>query len=84
MLLNHISGQEQYLFPGHDWQVVVPATNSLLSFSAITSPKTESSCFKCQCWNPIQSFVLNNQAITPTISQIPYTGGYFYPAFFHR
>lgn len=84
VLLNHIIGQEKYLFPDHDWQIFIPSKNLTYSISAIVSPKTESPCFKCSCWNPISSFTQNSQTIIPKLNTIPHTGGDFYITYIHR
>ena len=84
VLLNHISGQEKYIFPDHDWQLFITSKNLTYSISAILSPKTESPCFKCSCWNPISSFTQNSQTIIPKINTIPHTGGDFYITYIHR
>lgn len=76
--LNIISGKEKYLFPDHDWQIYIPAKNLTFSISSIISPPTESSCFKCGCWNPINSFVQNTQTIIPALRKIPNLGGEYY------
>jgi hypothetical protein len=84
VLLNHISGQEKYIFPDHDWQIYIPAKNMTFSISNIISPQTEYSCFKCNCWNPINSFVQNTQTFIPQTKKIPNLGGDFYLTYIHR
>ena len=83
-LLNHISGQEKHIFPDHDWQIYIPSAKMTFSISNIISPQTENSCFKCTCWNPINSFVQNAQTLIPQIRKIPNMGGDFYLTFIHR
>lgn len=82
--LNYISGQEKYIFPDHDWQIYIPAKNMTFSISNIISSQTESSCFKCNCWNPINSFVQNTQTFIPQLGKIPNLGGDFYLTYIHR
>ncbi|NOT93703.1 hypothetical protein [Ferruginibacter sp.] len=82
--LNSISGQEKYVFPDHDWQIYIPAKNMTFSISNIISPQTESSCFKCSCWNPINSFVQNSQTLIPQLRKIPSLGGDFYITYIRR
>ncbi len=82
--LNHISGYEKYIFPDHDWQIYIPAKNMTFSISNIISPQTESSCFKCSCWNPITSFVQNSLTISPQQRKIPNFGGDFYITYILR
>ena len=84
VLLNHISGQEKYIFPDHDWQIYIPAKNMTFSISNIISPQTEYTCFKCNCWNPINSFMQNSQTFIPQFKKIPYLGGNFYVTYIHR
>ena len=84
VLLNQISGQEKYIFPDHDWQIYIPAKNMTFSISNIISPQTEYSCFKCSCWNPINSFIQNTQTFIPKINKIPHLGGNFYLTYIHR
>lgn len=84
VLLNHITGQEKYIFPDHDWQIYIPPKNMTFSISNIISPQTEYSCFKCNCWNPINSFVQNTQTFIPQIKKIPNLGGGFYLTYIHR
>ena len=83
VLLNYISGQKQYLFPGQDWQIVVPATNNLLSFFRHYSPKAGILLFQMPVLEPDDQsgWCFNNRTFTPAISQVPYTGGDFYPPF---
>jgi len=82
--LNIISGQEKYIFPDHDWQIYIPANNITFSISNIISPQTGSSCFKCSCWNPINSFVQNSQTLIPELRKIPSLGGDFYITYLRR
>jgi hypothetical protein len=84
VLLNQISGQEKYIFPDHDWQIYIPANNITFSISNIISPQAEYSCFKCNCWNPISSFVQNTQTVVPQINKIPNLGGDFYLTYIQR
>lgn len=84
VLLNHISGREKYIFPDHDWRIYIPAKNMTFSISNIISPQTEYSCFKCNCWNPINSFIQNTQTFIPQTKKIPTLGGDFYLTYIHR
>jgi len=84
VLLNQISGQEKYIFADHDWQIYIPAKHMTISISNITNPQTESDCFKCSCWNPINSFVQDTQTLFPQIRKIPNLGGYFYLTYVHN
>jgi hypothetical protein len=84
VMLNQISGQEKYIFPDHDWQIYIPAKNMTFSISNIISPQTEYSCFKCNCWNPINSFVQNTETFIPEFKKIPNFGGDFYLTYIHR
>ncbi len=84
VLLNHISGQEKYIFPDHDWQIYIPAGNTTIPISDIISPQTETTCFNCNCWNPINSFTQNAQTFIPESRKLPNMGGEFYMAYIHR
>jgi hypothetical protein len=78
VLLNLISRYEKHLLSKNDWRIFVPAKNLTVSFSAIDCPQTETDCYKCDCWNPINSFLQNNQRTTPQLRKIPGMGGNFY------
>ncbi len=55
--------------PDNDWQLILPHKKDTISISAIESPKTEVSCWKCICTNPINSIIQNGQKIIPTLYQ---------------
>jgi hypothetical protein len=89
VLLNHISGEEKYIFPDNDWEIYIPARNMLVSMSNFVSPQTDHKCTLggdlCPgCLNPINSFLQNGQNVMPQYSKIPYTGGDFYMTYIHR
>lgn len=65
-----------FITPGYDWQIFIPAKNRTVSISNIVSPETEG--HSKGCWNPINSFIQDNQLIVPqfVISPYPLTVGY--------
>jgi hypothetical protein len=87
VLLNQISGQEKYIFPDHDWQIYIPATNMIVSMSNFVSPQTDRKCVLggdlCPgCLNPINSFLQNGQPVIPLYSDKKYHSGYL--TYIHR
>jgi hypothetical protein len=88
VLLNHISGEEKYIFPDHDWQIYIPAQNMVVSMSSFDSPQKYQKCVLggdlCrECSNPINFFLQNGQQTTPKIGQIPFWGN-GYLTYIHR
>jgi len=88
ILLNHISGEEKYIFPDHDWQIYIPGKNITVSISNIDSPQKDQKCTlggdMCPtCSNPINSFLQNGQQVIPQFGKVPYTGGDFYMIYIH-
>lgn len=71
--------QYDIMKPGFDWKIYIPAKNKTVSISAIASPQTETTCWKCSCWNSIDSYRQDGQLIltTYTDGNYDYTSGYF-------
>ena len=87
--LNHIVGEEKYLFPDHDWQIYIPAKNMLVSISNFDSPQNEHKCVlggdMCPpCVNPINSFLQDGQNTLPQFGKIPFGAGDYYLTYIHR
>ena len=78
VLLNYISGREKYIFPDHDWQIYLPATNLTVSISNIVSPKTEGYSKPLVCTNPINSFIQDSIKTAPQFGKLPLTAGDYY------
>jgi len=61
------SNTTTYIEAGHDWQIFIPSKKRTFSISSINSPQTEN--VGRICWNPINSLVLDNQTIIPTLNK---------------
>ena len=88
VLFNYISGEERYLFPDHDWQIIVPAQNLVISLSGFDSPTLFKKCTLggdlCPaCANPINSFLQNNELIVPRYGKSPFSGDSLYLTYIH-
>lgn len=60
------SNTTTYIEAGHDWQIFIPAKKRTFSISNINSPQTEN--VGKICWNPINSLLVDNQTIIPTLT----------------
>jgi hypothetical protein len=86
VVLNVISGEDKYILPNSDWQIYIPAKDTTISISNISSPQITYSCFgdDCGCANPIDSFRQNGQLTIPQVVNIPYFTGHGYITCIHN
>jgi len=84
VVLDFIGGErKKYLIPGYDWQIYIPSLQRTDSIWDIISPQEETDCFKCSCWNPINSFRQNGVQVVPV--QLNHdVFGYSYRAYTHK
>jgi hypothetical protein len=70
------SNPYNWISPGYDWKVYIPATNQTFSISEVKSIQTSSSAKTC--YNPIESFKLDGIMINPLMNEtgVFYTSGY--------
>ncbi len=65
-----------WIRPGFDWQLYIPAKNKTIQISSITTTQVENR--GRVCYNPINSFSIDGQAIVPKLMHTDqfYTSGY--------
>ena len=84
VVLDIIGGErKKYLIPDYGWQIYIPSLQRTDSIQDIVSPQVGSHCYKCRCWNPINSFKHNGILVVPV--QLNHDVlGYSYPAYIYK
>ena len=84
VLLDVIGGEKKkILIPDYDWQVSIPSIQRTDLIQEMVSPQSDNDCWKCTCWNPINSFKQNGKQIIPTQGD-QNVFGYSYPAYIRK
>ena len=85
VLMDFIGGErKKQLIPDYDWQIYIPSLQRTDSIQDIVSPQEDIDCFKCSCWNPINSFSQNGTQVVPVQVKNHEVFGYSYPAYIHK